>query len=889
MPCSFRAIVLTAVILLVAAAAPGAEPSRLTDAERAAAAAAADFLAGGPAAVVPYLSATSPHRRGTPAETALEIEIRTGPNHGAEWHMLTLFPPLPERAGAFNVAFPSGVDDTLVFEMTREGERWKLHRIRSLAERAGDETVVAASEASLPLGPPRLPSPQRGHFALALGFAAACMVLASLAGRRHWPERARTALTLAVVAVLGAAGAVLWPSGTAKDGEAAPRGSEAASATSQLVAVRRALATGEPIPRVSGLDEDAAAIAALWQGQRELQSMEPESVDRILAKFPVPADRPLAEMLRARLALVRAAEVDAALAYERAINLGPGRDALWEEAGTALSILGFEERARHFLERPVRAGSRDASSYYTAAVIHAMKGDTEKAEGSLLRGWKLMPLQRANVLQLGPLWEVIRRPEAMKMLRLNEAAETTIVPASLSTRPLAPPSGVESVMNGETLVMRSGEASLTIPGGADVAPVGARVVDARWIDQAEDERLLAEMPAILEHGTQAGALTQPRLRRKVQAAAEILAEHNRWEEVLALTASLSPDAEHIPIDLVLLRGVGMQRLGRRDDAKELWVKVAARQMKRRSPDPQTLLQLGEMLASVELTEAAIRLFEKAGEIRDIPGLDERIRQLLMDQRLATAYSQHVTPNFVVRYPPDVTPVLAKKMGDILELELARIRKRLPIEHFEPVTVNVVWWNEFRNTYTGGDHVLGFYNGRITLPFAGVPDFVPEVVAILSHELTHAVVAQASRDQAPRWFHEGVAMRMEMRRYAANALNMYDDAHLLSLSVLEPVLTLSPDPDMIGEAYIEAHTVMRFLEATYGQDVLWKLVQAFGAGETAESAFVRVCNRSIAEIDRDFRAWGRTETRIFSDAEPVRYDRQFDDGIRARMQKKGGGR
>jgi tetratricopeptide (TPR) repeat protein len=884
---SLRAIVVTA-LSFVALAASAAETPSLSEAERSAVAAAAEFLAGGPESLVPRLSASSSHRRPSATETALEIELRTGPNAGTEWQMLSLFPPLAERAAAFSVSFPSGIDDTLLFEMVREGEQWRLHRVRSLAEPVKDDASQKASPPPPPATETHFPAAERRGIALPVGVAAAFLVGISIGGRRRWPRAARAALAVSILAVGAATGAVLWPPAET-DGDGAPTAATEESPTPRLVALRRALAAGEPLPSLRGLTGDAASVAALWQGQRELQSMQLEKLDKILEGFPLPADRPMVEMLRARLALLRAAEVDAALAYERAINLGPGRDALWQEAGTALSILGFEERARHFLGRPVKAGSRDASSYYTAAVIHAIGGENEKAEQSLLRGWKLMPLARANVLQLGPLWEVIRRPEAARMLQLNAEAESTVVPASLSSHPLTPPVGVESVMNGETLIMRDGDAMLVIPGGAEVAPVGATVVDARWIEQTEETRLLAEIPSLLQHGTQPGALTQPRLRRKVQAAADVLASRNRWEDVLALTASLSPDAEHIPIDLVLLRGVGMRRLGRDEEAKALWVKVAARQIKRRSPDPQTLLQLGEMLASVELTAAAIRLLEKAGEIREIPGLDERIRQLLMDQRLATSYSLHSTPNFRVRYPPDVTLALAARMGEILEAELARIRKRLPIEHFEPVTVNVVWWKEFRNTYTGGDHVLGFYNGRITLPFAGVPHFVPDVVAILSHELTHAIVAQASRDQAPRWFQEGIAMRMEMRRYAPNALNMYDDEHLLSLSVLEPVLTLSPDPDMIGEAYIEAHTVMRYLEANFGQDVLWKLVQAFGAGETAETAFVRVCGKTVAEIDRDFRAWGKKERRVFSDAEPLRYDRLDDDGIKARIQKRGGAR
>ena len=95
-------------------------------------------------------------------------------------------------------------------------------------------------------------------------------------------------------------------------------------------------------------------------------------------------------------------------------------------------------------------------------------------------------------------------------------------------------------------------------------------------------------------------------------------------------------------------------------------------------------------------------------------------------------------------------------------ELARLQEWIPVRNFRRVIVNVVWWREFRATYTGSDAILGFYNGKITVPFAGISRYAPEVVSILTHELCHAMIAQATNDQAPRWFQEGLAQRVEMR-------------------------------------------------------------------------------------------------------------------------------
>jgi hypothetical protein len=177
-------------------------------------------------------------------------------------------------------------------------------------------------------------------------------------------------------------------------------------------------------------------------------------------------------------------------------------------------------------------------------------------------------------------------------------------------------------------------------------------------------------------------------------------------------------------------------------------------------------------------------------------------------------------------------------------------------------VNVVWWQEFRSTYTGSDFILGFYNGKITVPFAGVGALVPELVEILAHELAHAMIAHATNDQAPRWFQEGYAQRVQGSRYSPNAFNMYEDDKFLPLALVDPVLSGSPDPEMISAAYIIAQTNIRFVEARYGKTGLRKVMTAFREGATSEEALRAVSGKSMAEFEQDLRQWGRSESNVF---------------------------
>jgi hypothetical protein len=209
---------------------------------------------------------------------------------------------------------------------------------------------------------------------------------------------------------------------------------------------------------------------------------------------------------------------------------------------------------------------------------------------------------------------------------------------------------------------------------------------------------------------------------------------------------------------------------------------------------------------------------------------------------------------------------------VLEAELQRLQKWVPVANFEPVVVNMLWWDEFRATYTGSDFILGFYQSKkITLPLVGASSFSPPIVALMSHELCHAMIAQATNDQAPHWFHEGLAQRIEMVPYQPNAFNMYDDNRLLSVSLIDDIVTGSPDPDMIGEAYIESQTIIRFIEATYGPGGVGKLIAAFRDGATTDEAIARLANTTVADFDTKLRAWGRSGRKVFENDDITRYD------------------
>ena len=874
-----RAISVALPFLLLCATALAA-PRPISEAERAAVQVAVDYLNRGPQAVADQLAASSPLRRLAAPKQLEEIEVRLGPPAGAVWELQTVVPSVADRMAMFAIEFPSGVDDATAFDLVKEGNAYKIADIHTL----GEKSTKKPDFPPLPPAEPLQADAAKGGG----GFspAATIMLLAVLAaglaaGGIFTEDSLSRALVIGslVVAVAAAAYAVLRDPRfgiAAKSEETQVKKvvkDDAGGPLASLLPLRRAIAAG-------GTEVDAlfaavphkgptARVANVWRAQWELQQTRVDAAKKTLAEFPSPSDIPLAEIVRARLALASGDDANAVLAYEHAINLGPGRDGLWMETAQALMALGFDDRAINYLKRTQEIGSRNADLYYIQAMLAASRNKQADAETLVKSAWSMRPIERARLVEAAVLWSVLRSQNVAQTISLSAPAEASFTATNIGTRTIAFPPNAWPTTSGDFLHVQIGEQELNVAGGAVLAPPVALPVDAATWQRDEEARAIKQVPQLLASAN-AGAYASPALRRRIVRAANALAAHNRWSELLELTKGVTASAEHMPPELFFLRSQALEHTDRVQEAKQVLVSLAASRVLQRKNDAQSLADLGNRLASFDEYDAAIKLLDRAQSIRQRGSLDDRMRQIEMNKRLASRFAVYKTPHFELHYPQEIGAKFAESMGGILEKEFVRLQAWVPIADFKPVVVNVLEWREFRSTYTGNDFILGFYEGKITLPFAGIDTFMPEVVAIMSHELLHAMLAQATHGQAPHWFQEGLAQRIEMKSYSQNAFNMYTDDKLLAVSLLDAVLEGSPDPEMIQQAYIESQTTIRYIEAKYGPAGLSRVIAAFRDGATTEIAVQQLTGGSLAKFDNDMRVWGRTASHVFDNPPIIDY-------------------
>ena len=848
-----------------------ADPRPLSDAEEAAVRLAVSHLRSGPAALWDATSATSSLRKLGRVQGTKEIELRTGPPAGAEWELVTTGRANAASLAAFHVTFESGVDDTIVFDMVREGSAWRIADLRSMSD-------VSPNASAAEEGPARAPIETANErpilliaFGLALLLTAAMSV--ALRGRSRLASNVFAALA---VAVLASAGGVLYlqyrdANATVAAASVIPVSPEAAR--DALLDLRRRAASGQEITSTRRLDDASAARAALWTAQLQLQRNDFATAEKLLKIVKRKKDIPLAQILAGRMAFLQNRDVDAVLAYERAMELGPERDDLLYETASVLMTLGFNDRAERYFRKLAELGSRESDAYYSLAALEAMKSADDASEKHLFTAYRLRPELRAHLVRIGMLYSLLRRPAVRQQFALHQSDEPLIRPARFAERPLDIPPGAATRTVGEHLEVDLLGSKLQVPGGAFMAPANTPVLDAGAWDRRDAAHALTSAPALARAAGNASTYAQPALARRIVETASALAAHHRWNDVAELTSGITPSFDLVPADLLLMKVEAQKRTGRTDTARALLREVLARPALLKRLDGRQLLEAGEMLAALEEYDLAIRLMERAAAMRELPHIDDRIRQLMMDKRLAQ-FSRHESPNFVIRYGPEAGPAGAANIAGIAEAELKRLQKWIPIRDLEPVTINVLSWDTFRGVYTGSDHILGFYDGQITIPFAEVGYYSPEIVAILSHELAHAMIAQRTRDQAPRWFQEGLAQRVESIQFKRNPFNMYDPEQLLAFRLVDDVVTYSPDPAQIGQGYLVSHALIRYIEGRYGQAGLVRLLDAFAEGSPTEEAIEKLSGGTLSAFDQAFAEWGNGRREVFENTDLVSYEGNY---------------
>ena len=653
---------------------------------------------------------------------------------------------------------------------------------------------------------------------------------------------------------------------TPAGGGAAPMPADAAQADSSLDALAAA----------AGNDAGAAEVALLWRAQHRIDRGDAAGAERMLRGLPPQASpSQLAELLRARLALLGLQQVETGLAYERALAAGVAHEGVLIEAVQALYILGFEDTAKRYLHELAALGGRGAETYYDLADLALIDDRNVEAHRDFRIAWRLQPIARAELLSQSLSAFMLQDRDLRHMMSLGTFAEPMGTCEAISRRAISLPPGVRARLLGEELRLAAGSSEVRASGACDLAPAGTAQDGANVWQEERAAAALARLPELRRVAGSAGALAQPVLRRQTEEAAMALAERQRWAELIQITESLAQPSAILPVRLTRLRAVALARAGRKPEARLLLVRLALGDKASKRADPGALYQLADLLEQQGEFDQAIKLVTKANSELPSPPGGERILQLTLEKRLASSMEQLKSPHFIVSYPLSRGPAFGKEAMRILEAERERLQKWIPLPAGggAPIEVRLLPFEDFELGFSQGGDVLGLYDGVVRVPLGSLRTFIPFAVGLMTHELAHAMIAQRTADRAPHWFHEGLAQHVEMQEEGrANPIADYRATdRLLAFPLLEPALQSFSSAVWVSAAYDEALWTMNYIEARYGVGGIHRLMDGFRAGQTTSEALAAAFGTPVSRFDQDVWTWCTSQAPRAWRTAVVRYD------------------
>jgi hypothetical protein len=160
---------------------------------------------------------------------------------------------------------------------------------------------------------------------------------------------------------------------------------------------------------------------------------------------------------------------------------------------------------------------------------------------------------------------------------------------------------------------------------------------------------------------------------------------------------------------------------------------------------------------------------------------------------------------------------------------------------------------------GADALTLYETNVILVPFAPEATHIPQLQRILPHEVTHALLHEATRsdfDQVPAWLSEGLATSVEYTFAPDPNAHLYLEE---TLSEREPIplrtlcATFPQDPVSARLAYAESASVIDYIRDVYGRQALRDMVRAYADGATCEGGVRRALGLSLDRLETFWRA------------------------------------
>jgi tetratricopeptide (TPR) repeat protein len=275
-------------------------------------------------------------------------------------------------------------------------------------------------------------------------------------------------------------------------------------------------------------------------------------------------------------------------------------------------------------------------------------------------------------------------------------------------------------------------------------------------------------------------------------------------------------------------------------------------------DPQLLYLLAEFQERQGRTREAVQTLQQllARESGHARGRT-LLARLEREQRVEGGYWSQESPHFLVRYEGGGGIDVGRSVVDMLEQAYESLGRDLGVYPKERVQVGIYVTKTFAEL--GGippefaEHVLGFYDfQKLRLRLSASQTGSIALERLCRHEYAHLLIHQATRGNATRWLHEGLAQVVEPRsapRFVE--VDVALDRQHFTLESLERLFR----SNAVGAAYQFSHIVVEYLVDRGGMSGIRTFLGRLGQGEPLPQALKESVGVSVEDVEARLLAAG----------------------------------
>jgi tetratricopeptide (TPR) repeat protein len=272
--------------------------------------------------------------------------------------------------------------------------------------------------------------------------------------------------------------------------------------------------------------------------------------------------------------------------------------------------------------------------------------------------------------------------------------------------------------------------------------------------------------------------------------------------------------------------------------------------------PEIYATLGEVYYALNRVEDAVLAWEQFERLRgndpDILRRLSRARQevsLSHGQRFLEAGDFSIFSDAAV--PSEMVEKVAERLASSCKEESTFFAARL-------LSSQVVVLYAGRTYFTlvsVPEWVSGVFDGKIRVAVDPEGGVTPQLERVLSHELAHAFIRQASRGRAPGWLHEGLAQWCEGRRlFKSDFRDIFVGRRPASVSEMEGNMARRSDRATARANYGESLGLIEYLIQHRGEGTLVCLLQDLAEGMRMEDALRKETSLNPEQLVSSWKTW-----------------------------------